>query len=63
MEVLDNLKLLPEFLTTVTEGVVHGVPKVLIQSSFDIIRQHKARGGTWMFCDVTQGCIQISNGS
>ena len=30
-----------EFLTTVTEGVVHGVHKVVIRSSFGVIRQHK----------------------
>ena len=31
-----------EFLTTVTEGVVHGVNKVVIQSFFSEIPQHKA---------------------
>ena len=30
-----------KFLTTVTEGVVHGVYKVVIWSSFSVIRQHK----------------------
>ena len=30
-----------EFLTTVTEGVVYGVHKVGIQSSFSVLLQHK----------------------
>ena len=30
-----------EFLTTVTIGVVHGVCKVVIRSSFGVIQQHK----------------------
>ena len=30
-----------EFLTTVTEGVVYGVHKVVIRSSFVVIRRHK----------------------
>ena len=30
-----------EFLTTVTEGVVHGAHKVVIRLSFGVIRQHK----------------------
>ena len=30
-----------EFLTMVTEGVVHSVHKVVIRSSFHVIRQHK----------------------
>ena len=38
------------FLTTVTEGVVHGVSKVVARSSFSVIRRHKASGGKWTFC-------------
>ena len=45
------------FLTTVTEGVVHSVHRVVIQSSSGIIQQHKANGGTWT---VTQSRIRIS---
>ena len=30
-----------EFLTTVTEGVVHGVHKVVTRLSFGVIRRHK----------------------
>ena len=36
-------------LTAVTEGVVHGVYKVVIRSSFGLIQRHKANGGTWTF--------------
>ena len=39
-----------EFLNTVTEGVVHSVHKVVIRSSFGVMWQHKASGGTWTFC-------------
>ena len=52
MEVLNSLKFPPlisvpwvcayEFPTTVTEGVVHGIHKVVIWPSFGLIRQHKA---------------------
>ena len=38
-----------EFLATVTEGVVHGVYKVVTRLSFGIIWQHKVSGGKWMF--------------
>ena len=34
-----------EFLARVSEGVVHGVYKVVAQSSFSIIRQQKVSGG------------------
>ena len=30
-----------ECLTTVTEGVVHGVHKIVVRSSFGVIRQYK----------------------
>ena len=30
-----------EYLTTATKGVVHGVHKVVVQSSFGVIWQHK----------------------
>ena len=40
-----------EFVTMVTEGVVHGVHKVVIRS-FDVIRRHKASGGTLTFCHM-----------
>ena len=53
-----------EFLATVTEGVVHGVYKVVIQSSSRVIRQHKVNGGTWTrLSTVTLGRIRISNSS
>ena len=32
-----------EFLTTVTKGVVHGVNKVVIRSSFGVTWQHNVR--------------------
>ena len=38
-----------EFLSTVTEGVVHGVYKVVAQPSFGITLKHKASGGKWAF--------------
>ena len=38
-----------EFLATVTEGVVHGVYKVVTGSSIGVARQHKVSGGKWMF--------------
>ena len=41
-----------EFLTAVTEGVVHGIHNVMIWLSFGVIRRHKARGGTWKFHKV-----------
>ena len=43
-----------EFIATITEGVVIGVYNVMTWSSFDVIRQHKVSGGTWMFrhCDT-----------
>ena len=30
-----------EFLTVVTQGVVHGVHKIVIRSAFGVIQQHK----------------------
>ena len=38
---IDNFAHAHEFITIVTEDVVHGVHKVVIQSSFGVIRQHK----------------------
>ena len=38
-----------EFLATVTEGVVHGVHKVVPRASFSVTWQHKVSGGTWTF--------------
>ena len=38
-----------EFLAEVTEGVVHGVHKVVTQSSFGVTQRHKASGGKWTF--------------
>ena len=41
-----------KFLTSVTEGVVHGVHKVVIRLSFGEIRSHKVSGGTCTFCQM-----------
>ena len=38
-----------EFLATVTEGVVHGVHKVVIWSSFGVIRRYKVSQGIGCF--------------
>ena len=38
-----------KFLTTVTEGVVHGIYKGGSLSSFGVPRQHKVSGGKWTF--------------
>ena len=38
-----------EFLTMVTKGVVHCVHKVVIQSSFGLIRRHKVSYGIGRF--------------
>ena len=38
-----------EFLAMVTEGVVHGVYKVVTWSPFGVTWRHKA-SGKWMFC-------------
>ena len=46
-----------EFLTTVTKGVVHGVHKVMIWSSFCVIQRHKVTYGIGRFATVLQGCI------
>ena len=46
-----------EFLAMVTEGVIHGVCKVVTPWSFSIIRQHKASGCKWMFCH----CVTTSH--
>ena len=37
-----------EFLTLITEGVVHGVCKVVTRLSFCVIRRHKMGGSEWM---------------
>ena len=45
-----------EFLAMVTEGVAHGVYKVVTWSSFSVARQHKVSGSKLTFCHcVTQG--------
>ena len=36
-----------EFFDTVTEGVAHGVYKVVSLSCFCVILQHKENGGKW----------------
>ena len=43
-----------KFLATVTEGVVHGVYKVVTRSSVGVIQRHTASGGTWTVrhCDT-----------
>ena len=59
-EVLKCLKFPPQIWYhehKVTEGLVHGVHKVVIQSSFDVIWQHKAREVHGRFATVTQGRI------
>ena len=38
-----------EFIPVVTEGVIHGVHKVVIRSSFGIIRRHKVSKGIGCF--------------
>ena len=38
-----------KFLATVTEGVVHGVYKVVTRLSFCVICSHKVSGGKWTF--------------
>ena len=48
-----------EFLATVTEGLVHGVYKVVTRSSFNIMRV-EVHG---CFATVSQGGIQTSGGS
>ena len=47
-----------ECLATVTEGVVHGVYKVVTQSSFGVTRRRKESGIHGRFATVPQGCIQ-----
>ena len=52
-----------KFLTTVTEGVVHGVYKVVIQLSFGAIRQHKVRLGYWFLSsDGNEGELRLLHG-
>ena len=48
-----------EFLSMVTKGVVHGVPKVVTPSSFSVIQPHKVSGGTWTpyHCDTRSHTI------
>ena len=46
-----------EFLTTVTEGVVNGVHKVVTRLSFGVIQGHKVSGGIGHLATVTQGRI------
>ena len=41
----------------VTEGVAHGVYKVVAQSSFGVIQRHKVSLGTQCFGTVSQLCI------
>ena len=42
----------------VTEGVVHGVYKVLARLSFGVTRQHKASGVNEHFATMSQGHIR-----
>ena len=42
------------FFPTVTEGVVHGVYKVVTLSCFGVIRLHKVSGGIGRFATVSQ---------
>ena len=44
-----------EMPTTVTKGVVHGVHKVVIQSSFGLIWQHKVSEGIACLPKVSKG--------
>ena len=37
-------------LTTITEGVVQGVYKVVTWSSIGVTWRHKVSGGKWTFC-------------
>ena len=39
-----------QFLATVTEGVVHGVYKLVTKSSFSLIWRHKVSQSKWIFC-------------
>ena len=59
-----------EFLTIVTKGVVRGVYKVVIRSSFSVTRLHKVSGGIGRFAmshsfrrrvDVNAGCFSVTN--
>ena len=52
-----------EFLATVTEGVLHGICKVVTRSSFGVIWQHKVSVGKWMFPNGLQGYIRTSDSS
>ena len=45
-----NVRCADEFLAKVTEGVVHGLYKVVTRSSFGPIWQHKVSVGKWTFC-------------
>ena len=47
----------------VTEGVVHGVYKVVPQLSFGLLWRHKVTGGIGLFTTVSQAHIQTSDGS
>ena len=44
------------FLTTVTEGVVHGVHKVAIRLSFGVLQRHKV-----LDVSVNGGCFTVTN--
>ena len=54
-----------EFLTTVNEGVVHGLHKVVIRSSFGVIRRRKVSSGIGRFIrrhpKVSWGCFSVTN--
>ena len=61
-----------EFRSTVTEGVVHSVHKIVIQSSFGVIQRHKVSQGIGYFAkclsngyqrwvQVNGGCFLVTN--
>ena len=52
-----------EFLATVTEGVIHGVYKVVIRSSFRLIGDRRQEEVNRCFGTVSQLPIQTSDGS
>ena len=51
-----------EFLTMVTEGVVHSVCKVVIRSSFGVIQRHKVSEGIGLFHPTaTKGELEVAS--
>ena len=50
-----------KFLTTITEGVVHGVYKVVIRSSFCIIQRHKVSSGIGHFDKGELRLIEVAS--